>query len=122
MKRQLSDLSDDDADQPAVVVGPGQPQEQAKAEVLQNKQCSASAIRTRLGKLSSALCGCARHAKRTSAKSCFKQFHGGGMEAVFQLVWKFQKLAKFDMDCQVPLKSNLDTSLAAIYILGPIRI
>ena len=52
------------------------------------------------GKLRNALCGCARHARRSSASSCFKQFHGEGMERVFQLVLKLHKLSKQDSDCQ----------------------
>ena len=59
-----------------------------------------SAVRARLGKLRNALCGCARHARRSSASSCFKQFHGEGMERVFQLVLKLHKLSKQDSDCQ----------------------
>lgn len=57
-----------------------------------------ASIRASLGKLSNAVCFCARKAKRNGSMSCFKKFHGGGMEAVFQLRWNLCKLDKQDMD------------------------
>lgn len=57
-----------------------------------------ASIRVSLGKLRNAICACVRQAKCNGSMSCFKKFHGGGMEAVFQLRWNLCKLDKQDMD------------------------
>lgn len=68
-------------------------------------------VRAALGKLANAQCACARAAK-FGTPSCFKQFHGGGMDAMFQLCWKLRKLSNHDMDKEVRLGGNvhLETS------------
>lgn len=54
-------------------------------------------VRAALGKLVNANCKCSRAGKK-STPSCFKQFHGGGMDAIFQLCWRLRNLSKQDMD------------------------
>ena len=77
-----------------------------------------AAIRARLGKLSISLCGCARQAKRKMVSSCFRQFHGAGMDEILRLALDLYKLSKNDMDKKVrgfKLQSNLYLQVRAFH-------
>lgn len=56
------------------------------------------ALNVSLNKLCQKLCVCARNSRNTAKSSCFRQFHGGGVEALYQLRLKLSKLSKQDCD------------------------
>ena len=58
-------------------------------------------LRGRLARLTNQLCECARQNRATTKHSCYRQFHGSGLEALFQLCWALSKLDKQDMDVKV---------------------
>ena len=115
----LSDDSDHDESQPVLPAeSPPETAQPSKRRSLTSPRApSLAEIRGKLGKLTNSLCGCARSAKRTSARSCFKQFHGGGVEALFQLVWQLKKLDKFDMDCKAGFEVSSNVNVCQIFAL-----
>jgi hypothetical protein len=121
--RQIAVLSDDECIAEDGNVGSnlrGECRPQLKRSNSKSNGLAPSAVRARLGKLSNALCGCARQARRSSAKSCFKQFGSEGMESVFQLVLKLQKLSKHDADCQADVaKLNVIAILTFYFDIDP---
>jgi len=70
-----------------------------KAKDSKAKKFSPAKTRAALSRLVNAQCTCAR-AGKSRTPSCFKQFHGGGMDAMFQLCWRLRQLSNHDMDRQ----------------------
>ena len=93
VKSDVQTLSDDETvPEPGVAaVVPAAP----KRKRLEDKKLNPGAVRGNLGRLMGSQCACARASK---SSSCFKQFHGGGVDALFHLVWRLRGLDKQDMD------------------------
>ena len=107
VKPAVATLSDDEGVSPlqdlqVVPAVPAQPavaiQKKRKLESSEKKGPTVSDLRGKLGKLTNASCACARASRAVTKQSCFKQFQGGGMDGVFQLVWRLRSLDKQDMD------------------------
>eukprot|EP00435_Cladocopium_sp_Y103_P050310 s3758_g15.t1 len=94
VKLAVTALSDDEAVSPpqdlqVVPAAPAQPAGVPKKRKLDldspgAKASAVAELRGKLGKLSNALCACARAS--ASRQSCFKQFHGAGMDAVVKVL------------------------------------
>ena len=95
-RRRVEHDSDEDGFHAILVKSEGaekQPKQKRKLKVF-----NPVAVKTSLGKLCQKLCACARKSKNTSKSSCFRQFHGGGQEALYQLRLQLSKLSKQDFD------------------------
>lgn len=102
-QKTVDTLSDDDYDYapvvPAAVAA-------TSSECPPKKSCLKASVqpgflRARLARLTNQLCECARQNRATTKHSCYRQFHGSGLEALFQLCWALSKLDKQDMDVKV---------------------
>ena len=98
VKPAVGDLSDDDQHDPRPA--PAKPSHDQPAPGKTSYVRPPSELRGHLGRLCRMLCLCARQSKSTSKHSCFRQFHGGGLEALFQLHVSLNKLSKQDKDAK----------------------
>lgn len=100
-KRRRVEYDSDEDGFHAVVVKAEGAQEQSKQKRKQKRErrvVNPVALKTSLTKLCQKLCVCARNSKNTRKSSCFRQFHGGGVEALYQLRLQLSKLSKQDCD------------------------